>query len=140
MLVPLVKALRKELGEERADAIVRNALGDLYREMGEKWWRSRNSQDLGANMAGAFERYAAGDAMDYKVLRQAPDAYEIDVTRCKYAEFYKALGIPELGSLLACSVDFPMAEGFGSGVALKRTQTLMQGASHCDFRYALKKS
>ena len=31
VLVPLVKALRAELGEERANAIVRHALADLYR-------------------------------------------------------------------------------------------------------------
>jgi hypothetical protein len=27
------------------------------------------------------------------------------------------------------------AEGFGGGIALERTQTIMQGASHCDFRF-----
>lgn len=32
VLVPLVKALQAELGEERANAIVRTALGDLYRK------------------------------------------------------------------------------------------------------------
>jgi hypothetical protein len=31
-----------------------------------------------------------------------------------------------------------MAEGFAN-VQLTRTQTIMQGASHCDFRYALNK-
>jgi hypothetical protein len=31
-----------------------------------------------------------------------------------------------------------MAEGFGADVQLTRTQTIMQGASHCDFRYAHK--
>jgi hypothetical protein len=31
-----------------------------------------------------------------------------------------------------------MTEGFGTDVQLTRTQTIMQGASHCDFRYALK--
>jgi hypothetical protein len=30
-LVPLVKAMRQELGEARANAIVRKALSDLYR-------------------------------------------------------------------------------------------------------------
>jgi hypothetical protein len=33
-----------------------------------------------------------------------------------------------------------MAEGFGADVQVTRTQTIMQGASHCDFRYTLKKS
>jgi hypothetical protein len=32
VLVPLVKALQAELGEEPANAIVRKALGDLYRK------------------------------------------------------------------------------------------------------------
>jgi hypothetical protein len=31
VLVPLVKALQAELGEERANALVRKALGDVYR-------------------------------------------------------------------------------------------------------------
>ena len=44
VLVPLVKALQAELGEERANAIVRKALGDMYRKLGEKWWQAhRNS-------------------------------------------------------------------------------------------------
>jgi hypothetical protein len=32
-------------------------------------------------------------------------------------------------------LDFPFAEGFGADVELTRTQTIMQGASHCNFRY-----
>jgi hypothetical protein len=134
VLVPLVKALQAELGEERANALVRKALGDLYRRYGEKWWRSQASRDVGANMAAAFEAYAGGDALDYEVVRQAPDAFDLNVTGCRYAEFYKRIGAPELGFLLTCSADFAMAEA--GGVELRRTQTIMQGASHCDFRYA----
>jgi hypothetical protein len=36
---------------------------------------------------------------------------------------------------LICTADFAVADGFGSDVTLTRTQTIMQGASHCDFRY-----
>jgi hypothetical protein len=139
-LIPLIKAMQAELGEERANGIIRKALGELYRSYGEKWWRSQASQDLGRNMASAFDRFAAGDALDYEVIKQAPDAFDVNVTGCRYAEFYKKLGVPELGFLLTCSADFPMAEGYGANVELKRTQTIMQGASHCDFRYALKKA
>jgi hypothetical protein len=138
VLVPLVKALQAELGEERANAILRKALGDLYRKYGEKWWRTQGSPDLGKKLASAFDGFAAGDALDCEVVKQAPDAFEINVTECRYAEFYKKIGAPELGFLLTCGADFPMAEGFGAGVQLTRTQTIMQGASHCDFRYRLK--
>jgi len=78
--------------------------------------------------------------LGYEVIKQAPDAFEINVTQCRYAKFYHEIGAPELGFLLTCSADFPMAEGFGADVQLTRTQTIMQGASHCDFRYALKRS
>jgi hypothetical protein len=90
-------------------------------------------------MASAFDTYAAGDALEYEVLRKSPDAFDINVTGCRYAEFYKEIGAPELGFLLVCSADFPVAEGLGPDVQLTRTQTIMQGASHCDFRYTLKK-
>ena len=140
VLVPLVKALQAELGEERANAIVRKALGNLYRRYGEKWWRTQGARDLGEKMASAFEMFGAGDALGYEVIKQAPDAFEINVTQCRYAKFYHEIGAPELGFLLTCSADFPMAEGFGADVQLTRTQTIMQGASHCDFRYALKRS
>ena len=134
-LVPLVKALQAELGAERANALVRKALGDVYRRLGEQWWRARKSAHLGENMASAFAAFARGDGIDYETRAQSQDAYEIDVTGCRYAEFYKELGEPELGFLLVCSLDFPFAEGFGGDVALTRTQTIMQGASHCNFRY-----
>jgi len=140
VLVPLVKALQAELGEERANAIIRKALGDLYRKYGEKWWRGQGTQDLGEKMASAFARFAAGDALEYAVVKHAPDAFDVNVTRCRYAEFYREIGAPELGFLLTCSADVLMTEGFGADVRLTRTQTIMQGADHCDFRYLLKRS
>ena len=140
VLVPLVKALQAELGEERANAIVRKTLGDLYRKYGEKWWRTQGARNLGEKMASAFNMFAAGNALDYEVVKQAPDAFEVNVTGCRYAKFYEEIGAPELGFLLTCSADFSMTEGFGTGVQLTRTQTIMQGASHCDFRYVQKQS
>ena len=135
VLVPLVKALQAELGEEKANRLVRNALGDIYRRYGEELWRTRQEENLGKVMASAFTAYARDDALDYRVIEQSQDAFEFDVTGCRYAEFYKELGEPELGFLLVCAADFPLAEGFGPSIELTRTQTIMQGASHCDFRY-----
>jgi hypothetical protein len=135
VLVPLVKALQAELGEARANAIVRGALRDLYRGYGEAFWRAKNEPNVGKAVASAFTTYARDDALDYTVIEQSQDAFAFDVTRCRYAEFYRELGEPELGFLLVCSADFDTAAGFGGDVELTRTQTIMQGAPHCDFRY-----
>ena len=140
VLVPLVKALQAELGEERANAIVRKTLGDLYRQYGEKWWRAQGARDLGEKVASAFEMFAARDALEYEVIKNTPDAFELNVTQCRYAEFYKKIGAPELGFLLTCSgdADFFHPQSFDADVRLTVTQTIMQGASHCDFRYVRK--
>ena len=47
VLVPLIKALQAELGKERANALVRKALGDTYRRYGEEFWRTKNENNLG---------------------------------------------------------------------------------------------
>ncbi|TYO65237.1 2-amino-thiazoline-4-carboxylic acid hydrolase [Bradyrhizobium hipponense] len=135
VLVPLVKALQAELGEARANALVRKALGDLYRGFGEEFWKAKNEANLGKAVSSAFKTYARDDALAYDVIEQSHDAFDFNVTRCAYAEFYKALGEPELGFLLVCTADFATADGFGPDVELTRTQTIMQGADHCDFRY-----
>jgi hypothetical protein len=54
-------------------------------------------------MASVFASFA--NAFDYSVHAQSRDAYEIDVTGCRYAQFYKELGEPELGFLLVCGSD-----------------------------------
>jgi L-2-amino-thiazoline-4-carboxylic acid hydrolase len=135
VLVPLVKAMQAELGKARANALVRKALGETYRRYGEAFWRAKNEKNIGKAVASAFATYARDDALEYKVVEQSEDAFAFDVTRCRYAEFYKELGEPELGFLLVCSADFDTAQGFDADVKLTRTQTIMQGASHCDFRY-----
>ena len=138
VLVPLVKTLQAELGEEQANGLVRKALGDLYREFGRKWWHTQGARELGEKLAAAFDAFAAGDALDFEVIKQTPDAFEVNVTGCRYAKLYHEIGVPDLGFLLVCSADFAMAEGFGAEVQLTRTQTIMAGASHCDFRYRLR--
>ena len=47
----------------------------------------------------------------------------------------RALGEPELGSLLICETDFDIASIGEGEVSLERSQTLMQGAPSCTFRY-----
>lgn len=111
ILVPLIKALQAELGEERANALVRKALGDVYRRLGEQWWRAKESRHVGENMALAFASFAKGDALDYSVRAQSQDAYEIDVNGCRYAQFYKELGEPAW-ILAGLQLGLPVRRGF----------------------------
>jgi hypothetical protein len=51
---------------------------------------------------------------------------------------YRDMGLGEIGHLLSCQRDATFCEGYDSRLTLRRTQTIMQGASHCDFDYAFE--
>ena len=74
-----------------------------------------------------------GDALDLDRVDGAADEVNVNVTRCEYAAFFSQLDEPELGFLLVCSLDYDVADG--AGVTLERSQTIMQGSDHCDFRF-----
>lgn len=76
-----------------------------------------------------------GDALKLRVNKQTPTEYAFDVVRCQYAEMYKAMGLHEIGHLLSCQRDATFCEGYNPDLHFSRSQTIMQGASHCDFHY-----
>ena len=95
---------------------------------------SRGDASLGS-FAQTLGPWTKDDALRLRVIDESSGRFAFDVTRCRYAEMYRALGIPELGEVLSCQRDAALIEGFNPDVALTRTQTIMQGAACCDFRY-----
>ena len=85
------------------------------------------------------ELWTRGGALERDVLEQNESRYRFNVTRCKYAEMYHDMGLGEIGHLLSCQRDGTFCEGYDSRLRLRRTQTIMQGASHCDFDYSYEK-
>ncbi|MGQ0601835.1 MAG: L-2-amino-thiazoline-4-carboxylic acid hydrolase [Anaerolineales bacterium] len=134
ILAPYVEALAAEFGRERVVEILRGVIINVARQHGAALAEHMGDNSLGPFRA-ATEAWKKDDALTIEVLEQTGDRYAFNVTRCRYAEMYHALGIPELGAVLSCNRDFTLIEGYNPDVELTRTQTLMQGASHCDFRY-----
>jgi L-2-amino-thiazoline-4-carboxylic acid hydrolase len=136
VLLPVLQALRAELGKQRADAIVRQAL---------RGWSKQLFAAVGGSVEGSLRRkwatmhtaFAEITEREVRVEMQRHDkeALEFDVTRCRFAEFFRALGEPDLGALLICETDFDIVAAGGGEVSLTRDQTLMQGAPSCTFRY-----
>jgi hypothetical protein len=140
VLVPVLRALRKELGKDKVDAIVRQSLRDLvraaYHRIGEQ-----KPGDARQKWEGVWNelRPRIGDAVNREFIRVDDDVRDYNVTRCRYAEFFKTLGEPELGEILICDFEFYIAEVGAPAVELTRTQTIMKGAACCDFRYRFKR-
>lgn len=136
VLIPMLQAFQRAIGAERANAIAREVIVELARQDGARW-----SQQFGADLEGMRNTsalWSAGGSLEIEPLEASADKLDFNVTRCRYAEYFRDLGLPELGFLFHCSRDFAMVEGFGEDLALERTQTIMQGAGHCDFRFRRK--
>jgi predicted hydrocarbon binding protein len=138
ILMPVLSALGDEFGRERVFEIARKVIVEVAREQG-KALAERMGGDSLDHFATALEDWKKGDAYRMDLLEQTEEKLSFNVTRCRYAEMYRALGIPEVGALLSCNRDFSLVEGFNPDVKLTRTQTVMEGASHCDFRFVLSR-
>ena len=85
------------------------------------------------------ELWTRGGTLERQVIEQSDTKYRFNVTRCRYAEMYRDMGLGDIGHLLSCQRDGTFCEGYDKHLKLKRTQTIMQGATHCDFDYAYEK-
>jgi hypothetical protein len=133
---PLIRAFSKEIGEGRAIEILRGVIVGLAKESGAMLREFVGGESL-EDFARGLPLWSRDDAVAFDLLDLRPDRISMNVTRCRYAEMYRELGMADLGFALSCARDFAMVEGFNPAIRLARTQTIMEGADHCDFRFTL---
>jgi hypothetical protein len=109
---------------------------DIARQQGTQLAASLETNDL-KHFADVQESWKKDNAIQTEILELNRKRFSFNVFRCRYAEMYQHLGIPELGKLLSCDRDFAFVQGYNPNISLCRTQTIMEGASICDFRYEL---
>jgi L-2-amino-thiazoline-4-carboxylic acid hydrolase len=134
---PLIRAFASQIGEERALEIVRGLIRDLARQGGSELALILGEQTLEA-FARGLDRWRENGALEIDMLEQSPTRLSFNVTRCRYAEMYRALGLADLGASLSCERDYALVQGFNPDIELTRTQTIMEGAACCDFRFQLR--
>lgn len=84
-----------------------------------------------------YDQWKMGGALETTTLRADSEAFDFDVTRCRYADMYREMGLEAIGDLLSCNRDGTFVQGYNPDIALVRDQTLMQGHSRCTFRYRM---
>lgn len=137
VLIPMIEAFQRAIGKDRANAIARDVVRSLAKQDGARWAEQHGSDLDGLEQVSRM--WAGGGSLEIQPVKRTGTALEFNVTRCQYAEHFQALGLPELGYLIHCNRDFAMLDGFSDQLHLTRTQTVMEGASHCDFRFRMKK-
>lgn len=129
------EVLKASHGKEAA----MQAVGDAVRRSAiEQAQRFAAQQKEGTSLkafAAMGELWQREGALERVVHLKTDTKYEFDVVRCRYADMYREMGLGEIGHLLSCQRDGTFCEGYDPKLKLERTQTIMGGASHCDFRY-----
>ncbi len=134
ILAPVIDAMAAEFGRDKVLAILSETIKDIARTQGAEMSAQMGGQDA-KTFSESLEAWTRGGALELDVIEDTQTQVDHNVTRCRYAEMYRDLGIPELGAILSCNRDFAMIEGFAPEAKLTRTQTILSGARHCDFRY-----
>ncbi len=135
IIKPIYEEMRKSVGEEKARTILRNAIRRAAVEAGaEMAARAAGGADL-ESFKAIQHLWTRDDALRIEIVADGPGVFDFNVTRCRYAEAYRAMGLGDIGDLLSCNRDGAFCEGYDPRIKLTRTQTIMGGATHCDFRY-----
>ena len=134
-VIPIVRALEREIGKERAHSIVGRAIAESYAEWQLKTVSARNShpREVKVNTEEQLP-------IEAEVVEDTDSTCAINMTRCRFAEYFRAIGAADVGALLTCGVDFAAEAALRPNWEYRRSQTLMDGASHCDFRWRLQGS
>lgn len=128
--------MKAELGEETAKRILSSAVVKLAKQTAAAMAKDAPDGVASLDSFRAIQpRWTAEDALRIEVVESNGHAFHFNVVRCRYAEMYRAMGLADLGAVLSCNRDGAFCEGYSPHLKLQRTQTLMGGASHCDFRY-----
>jgi hypothetical protein len=138
LLRQIFEEFSKHIGKEKTLKILQQVIDRTAKGQG-KCMAAEFGGDTTRHLAAALKTFTIGGANELDLLELTEDKFSFNVTRCKYAEMYKELGLEDLGLVLSCNRDFAFAEGFNHDMELIRTKTILEGSDHCDFRYKLKK-
>ena len=100
ILAPLIEALRERFGDEVVD-IVRDEIIKLAHTQGASL-----AEEYGTDPDAFMETlqfWTQDGALEIDVLEHSDRKLDFNVTRCRYAEMYRALGIEDLGAVLSCN-------------------------------------
>ena len=139
----ILKEVYQTLKASHGEEVARRTIAESVRRSAIEQARAFAATAPGGPSLKAFQDvmplWTKGGALEIEVKEQSETSFTFNVTRCRYAETYKAMGLGEIGHLLSCNRDGAFCEGYDPKLKLERSQTIMQGASHCDFRYSYEK-
>ena len=135
---PIYAEMVVQVGEEKAASILDAAIRKAAIAEGKAFAaKAPGGQPSMADFIKLYELWTSNGSLEIEVLEASDTRFDFNVTRCQYAETYKAMGLGKIGHLLSCNRDGSFCEGYDPRMKLERKQTIMEGAACCTFRYKL---
>ena len=135
----ILKHVYETLTVTHGEAVAKAAIADAVKrssiEQGQQMAAEAGGKTSLKAFAEIMPRWSKDDAITIDIKESSDTKLEFNVTRCRYSEMYTQMGLGHIGHLLSCHRDGTFCEGYDTRMKLTRTQTIMQGASHCDFKY-----
>ena len=135
-IAPIIEMVSKKIGEEEALEILKVVNQQEAFKRGQSTVRTAGLSPI-EELVKDVSTWGDGGEWEIETLEETSTTYYFNVHRCLYYEKYKELGLEEIGVQLSCCRDEPFARGLDPRLKLSRTQTIMEGADFCDFRYDL---
>ncbi|PTM95158.1 L-2-amino-thiazoline-4-carboxylic acid hydrolase-like protein [Mycoplana dimorpha] len=138
---PIHAEMVAAIGQEKADAILDSAIRKAAIAEGQAFAAKEPGGETSmASFIKLYELWTADSALEIEVLQATDEAYDFNVTRCRYAETYREMGLAGIGHLMSCNRDGTFCEGYDPNIRLERKETIMAGASSCTFRYRYQRT
>jgi hypothetical protein len=139
ILKHVLDVITERTDRAEAEAVIGEACSRSAIEQGQALARDLGHTPDLTDFLAILPNWTKEDALEIDVLVAEPDKMDFNITRCRYSEMYHEMGLGDIGHLLSCNRDGDFCIGYNPDITLTRTQTLMKGASHCDFRYKMTK-
>ncbi|MEN9894801.1 MAG: hypothetical protein RIR97_653 [Pseudomonadota bacterium] len=140
IIAPIYRTMVAYLGKEQAQKILDEAISQAAIDAG----RHFADKTEGGTSLRSFQDlqvlWTADNALEIEVVKATDTEFEYHVHRCRYAETYKDMGLGDIGHLLSCNRDGVFCTGYDPRIKLTRSQTVMEGARYCDFKYTFDPS
>ena len=137
IIKPIYREMVEAFGEKTARMLLSRAIERDAVAQGENCAEKQAGENNITGFIELFKMWTADDALTIDVLEQADHRLDFNVTRCRYSDMYRRMESSEIGSILSCGRDGHFCKGYNAHLSLERSQTIMRGASYCDFRYRL---
>ena len=136
MLADVYAVLTERLGRDAALAIIEETVARSAFAAGQSFAAAAPDGPTLAHFATVASLWQRGEALCIENVRQTSERLSFDVTRCRYAESYRAMGLPEeLVVRISCLRDGAFAAGYSPALAFSRPATIASGASSCPFTF-----